>query len=502
MLPALLETQKAAITVVVLLATFFVTLALGRILKRRAGVQLGVLYKLFCLAVAFYAALATYGFHANIRTHLGALVVLLSTGVLIALLDRYLWDMYFEERRQTPIPKFLRHVVALVIFLITLLFVLNMGYHAEAELRGLLAGSSIVAIVLAFAMQNLLGGMISGISLQISRPFRVGDWLQIGERFAEVMEMSLDTTRLRTNDDVYLDVPNNEFVRQTIINLHYPTPRHAMRLRVGVEYTTPPNRVKDALYRASSSAEGVLRDPPPRVFLVDFADSAVTYEIKYWIADHAHFNDINDAIHTNIWYEFKRQRITIPFPARTLHVQRRHAGPPVHEGHAEARAILRGEPLFQCLPDGRIDGLLKQSLLNHFGRGERMIEEGARGESMFILLRGTAHVSVAKNGSTIRVGVLRSGDCFGEMSLLTGERRMATVRADGDCYVMEIGKPLMAEVLRESPGCLDQLSALLAKRKMETEGIVKDATHPHNEEKKEREYTASFVDRLKTFFEL
>jgi CRP-like cAMP-binding protein len=89
------------------------------------------------------------------------------------------------------------------------------------------------------------------------------------------------------------------------------------------------------------------------------------------------------------------------------------------------------------------------------------------------------------------------------MSLLTGEKRSATVRADGDCYVMEIGKDIMGEVIRESPECLKQLSELLAKRRMETEGILKDAaTSSADQAAKEREYTASFLNRLKTFFAL
>ena len=112
-------------------------------------------------------------------------------------------------------------------------------------------------------------------------------------------------------------------------------------------------------------------------------------------------------------------------------------------------------------------------------------------------------VSVAKNGSTIPVATLRSGDCFGEMSLLTGEKRSATVRAEADCYVMEIGKDVMGEVIRESPDCLKQLSELLAKRRMETEGILKDAaSSAADQAAKHREYTANFLHRLKTFFAL
>src|SRR2546430_3491727 len=496
------DTQRAALTIGAFIGTFIIALAIGRFLKRRASVQLGLFYQLFCLTLAFYAALAVYGVQADWRNHIGAVALLLSTALIVALVDRYVWDVYFERKKQTPIPHFPRQIVALIVYLITLLMVLWYGYHASRWLTGLLTGSGIAAIVLGLAGQNLLSGIIAGMSLQINRPYKVGDWLKVGDTYGEVMEINWRSTRLRTNDGIYLDIPNNEIVKSTIVNLHYPTEVHAMRIRVGVDYNVPPNRVKDALTRAAQSAVNVLPEPKVRVFLVDFADHAVIYEIKYYMGNHSRINEISDAVRTNVWYELKRQRIRIPFPIRTLHLER-HAPRPVEEGHEEARAILRGEPLFQCLSDDQIDSLVKQSDLNHFGRGERVIEEGAEGDSMFILLRGAAQVSISKNGSTIPVATLSSGDCFGEMSLLTGEKRSATVKAEGDCYVMEISKDVMGEVIRESPDCLKQLSELLAKRKMETEGILKDlATSSADQAAKQREYTATFLRRLKTFFAL
>src|SRR5437763_1748462 len=101
MFAILFDTQRAALTVGAFIGTFFVALMFGRLLKRGAGVQLGVLYQLFCLTLAFYAALAVYGVHANWRNHIGAAVILLSTAFVVALVNRYLFAWYFETRKKT-----------------------------------------------------------------------------------------------------------------------------------------------------------------------------------------------------------------------------------------------------------------------------------------------------------------------------------------------------------------------------------------------------------------
>src|SRR5947208_16877157 len=108
MLSGLSEAQKAAVTIGVFIATFFVALSIGRFLKRRAGVRFGVLFQLFCLTVAFYAAIDVEGVRADWRNHVGSIFILLSTAFVVALVDRYIWDFYFDKMHQNPIPHFPR----------------------------------------------------------------------------------------------------------------------------------------------------------------------------------------------------------------------------------------------------------------------------------------------------------------------------------------------------------------------------------------------------------
>src|SRR2546427_3587693 len=131
MFNALSEAERDAITVIAFIGTFFIALGIGRFLKRRAGVRLGLLFRLFCLTLAFYTAIAVYGVHAPWRNHVGAAAILLSTALVVALVNRYVWDLYFEQKRQTLIPHFLREVIGGIIFLVALLFVLGFRFYTE-----------------------------------------------------------------------------------------------------------------------------------------------------------------------------------------------------------------------------------------------------------------------------------------------------------------------------------------------------------------------------------
>ena len=481
---------------------YLTLIALGRWLKRH-GVPFGLAYQIFCIVLALYVPMQALhlnlaGAHWNAARDLGAAAIVLGSIVGIALIHRFFWEGYLERKRDLPIPKFLRQLTALLLFVTTLLMVLNIGYGKD--ITGLVFTSTVAVGIIGFAMQDLLGSIISGIAIELGKPFRPGDWLFVDNTYAEVIEVNWRSTRLRTNDHVYLDIPNNMIVKNTIVNLCYPTRLHAMRIRVGVEYSAPPNHVKAVLKEATSSAVAVLPAPAPKIFLVDFADSAVIYEIKFWMEDHASYNDCCDSIRTHVWYGLNRAGIKIPFPMRTLQVER--ANRKGEEIPTVVKEAIRRQPLFKGLKEEESARLLAAARLVRFGAGECVIEQGASGSSMFVLIEGSAEVLVRRDASETRVAELGRGDQFGEMSLLTGEQRSATVRAVTDCETVEIDKAALAPVLQDNEELLASLSELLAKRRVDTESALASTNEKQTIIKKQREYAASFLAKLCSFFEL
>ena len=481
------------------LAMYLVLLAGGRWLKERVGMRWGVPYQLFSGALALYVAMTLTASDMWWRDAMGAATVLLCALLAISLTQRMVWELYFEQKRKIVIPRVVRDVVALAILSTAVLLILSVGFHIQ--IPGLLAGSGILALAVGLAAQDLLANVIAGCVLHFEKPFKVGDWLLFENRHVEVMEMSWRSTRVRTNDDLWLDVPNSQIARQTIANLYYPLRKHAMRLELGIDQTEPPNRVKDVLAHAATTVEHVLTNPPPQVFLKHFGEFANVYELRYWMEDHTMYNEVEDAVRTNIWYELQRHHIKIPYPTRTIHMEARPVE--VTEPHLEAvRIALRQHSLFRVLEEAQLQTLLASAGVHRYGRGEKVLEQGAGGDSMFVLVSGTADVSVTNNGTRTHLAALRSGACFGEMSLLTGEKRSATITATADCEVAELNRAMLAEVFRQQPQVLQEISELLAKRKVEIEGtLATQGTTPLAVEE-QREYTVGFRNQLQALFRL
>lgn len=492
---------------------YIAALAFGRWLKRTHAVPLGVMYQLLCVSLAAYVPLLalhtvehsggqaddfTKGWHNEGIRGFQALLIVLGVVFALQLLRCFYWQRWFARRHGAEAPKLLQQVFGFAVFCVALALVLKVAYGFQVDT--FLAGSGIIAVVIGFAMQDTLANIVSGIALQIGKPFRVGDWLIIEANRAEVMEMNWRSTRLRTNDDYYLDIPNKTVVSHTITNLSYPTKTHSNRIRVGFEYSVPPNLVRDLLRRAAANAPGVLEALPTKVFVKDFGDSAIIYEIKYNLDDERRFNDIEDAIRTNIWYEARRAGLSIPFPTRTIELRR--PAPDAGKVNSALRERLSRQELLAPLDDDQKNRLLEQAKILRFGRGEKVIRQDSEGCSMFVIVHGEVEVSLHVNGCDTTVATLHPGEAFGEMCLLTGEKRSATILAKTDCELWEIERAHLQPLLQENKALAERLSELLARRRMETEGILAAQTPPQVVEQKRHEYTMSFRRKISSLFEI
>jgi small-conductance mechanosensitive channel/CRP-like cAMP-binding protein len=498
-MPNLTETQSDLWLALAFPVLYCLLLLAGRYLKRRHGVPLGWLYHLLAISLALYVPARILNLHWSFLRHLGAAAIVLSATFLIALIEHYVFDLYLRQHQKRLVPKFFSELIRIVVLLVAGFVVLDIMY--DQTIKGLLFAPGIAAVVIGLAMQDLAGNVIAGISLQAGRSFQRGDWLLIDNRYGQVTETNWRSTHLRTADDVSIEVPNREIARQIIVNLNRPARPHAMRIPIFLDYAAPPTRAKDVLLHAVSNAKSVLADPKPRVYLKNFADHAVEYEIKFYLDNYEDYFDICDAIRTNVWYGLRRHGIKIPFPIRTVQLERPFRDKQ-QEVQTAARGILRQQPLFKCLSDPQLDALLPRGKVVHFGRGEKVIEQGHDGDSMFIIVEGQANVLSERNGFSSLLASLGAGECFGEMSLLTGEKRTATVVAHTDCELVEIAKPVLAKSLKDHPELLKELSDLLARRQMDTEGILAKNTSDTNLVTQQKKYAQTFLDTLRSFFEL
>ena len=173
--------------------------------------------------------------------------------------------------------------------------------------------------------------------------------------------------------------------------------------------------------------------------------------------------------------------------------------------HDALRAMLQQQAVFEAITNDDLNYLLENSATYLFGCGEDIIRETAAGDSMFVITSGRAAIIIG-GGATVpsQVAEFAAGDCFGEMSLLTGEPRSATIRAINDCEVLEITKPVFATIVEREENLLPRLSELLVQRKLETEGFTSRLRDRDNgpASDKEKEYKARFLKTIRSFFKL
>ncbi len=326
----------------------------------------------------------------------------------------------------------------------------------------LLTTTAVGAVVIGFALQDTLGNLFAGLAIQIEKPFRVGHWVQFGEREGQVQEITWRATKLRTKDGQFLIVPNSVISKEPVLNYSEPTIPTCIEVEVGASYGVAPNEVKRAMHEAMANSPHVMKAPEPQVEIKGFNASAVDYVARFWIEDYAVDRIARDQVRSNLWYTFRRRNIEIPYP---IQIQYDRVEEPIRTGRhiAGAAEYLSAVELFRPLgPEARI--ALARSADEHlFAAGEAIVRQDAAGDSMFVLMKGGASVVLEPSGQ--QVAVIPAGGVFGEMSMLTGDRRTATVRAIDDVVVLEISAKDFRELALANPGLLEHVSTIMGDRR-------------------------------------
>ena len=349
---------------------------------------------------------------------------------------------------------------AIVVGMFTAVAILVLGEKVFAT-------SAVGAVVVGFALQDTLGNAFAGLAIQIEKPFRPGQWIQVGDHEGLVTEITWRATKLRTKADTFVVVPNNVMSREAIVNFSEPVVPVRVAVEVGATYDKTPNEVKAAVLEAIANAPLALKEPTPSVLLTEFASSSITYQARFWVQDyatdlprdgpgpHGHLLQLQAAPH----------RDPVPDPGRVLsarsrRVLRRRSG----------RASSRRLPRCPCSPTCRRrirKELVAVSAERIYGAGDVVVRQGAEGSSMFVVGKGTLRVAIEPNDTEVaRHG---AGGFFGEMSLLTGRPRTATVSAVTDCEVMEVTADAFKRFVVDQPAVLEKVAAAVMLRQLELE---------------------------------
>ncbi len=476
--------------------------------KRFPAFRPRLTYHLWALALATLAALAFAGLDLEARLGtklLMAAVLVLSAVVLYALVEALVLLRPWNAELGPSMPKLARDVLGLVIVVAVALWAATA--ILDQPLAPLLVSSTVVSAVIGLALQDTLKNIFSGMALDLEKPFQPGDWLLIdGELRAQVIEMSWRSTHLRTKEGLDVYEPNANLSVSRLVNYGSGKRSVAFEIRIGLPYGAPPSEVKEILRQAAQSAPGVVHRPPTRVFVESFDDHAITYFLRVWTRRVGAVSRFRDGVNSRLWYALKRHGIDIPFPIRTVHM---HAAPDM-EKHRGEKALRKATELFSAVDIFRdldlaiVRRLAGASVRRLFDTGETLVEEGAPGRSLFVLERGAVRVLKADpelGGKQVELAVLGEGAFFGEMSLLTGEPRSATIVAREHTGVLELGKEAMAAALEEDPRVAESLSEALARRQRDTAATL-EGERGRAAAARAPADSKTLLRRIRTFFSL
>jgi len=408
-----------------------------------------------------------------------------------------------EKRLGYPPPKLLLNIITAVIILTITMAIF--AFVLNAPISGLVAGSSVVAAVIGLAVTRMIADVFSGVALSVERSYMLGDWLEIEMRsrpgsflVGQVVEVNWRATRLKTKADEIVVIPNSELARTKFINFSAPHRYYRAEVQVPLSHRVTPDRAKRILLAAVVSTAGVMIEPKPLIVLKRFETRGVVWSLLFWIADYSQDTQVTKAVQENVLNYLQVAGIELSYNR----VDQRQVSPKeVEQGSSAAREVLLSRIDFFAILGDQALGRIAEAMQRHeFEAQEFIVTQGEAGSSLFVVEEGLVSVLVEDGNGDLRwVAHIPPGGFFGEMALLTGESRTASIRAETQVVCYEIDKEILLPIFQETPELLDKVGELMTARKAQLTKAKKGAVASTPEEQHEKH---SLLQKMRHFFEI
>lgn len=245
-----------------------------------------------------------------------SLLLVWGTRKLSGILDKYILGRRISERgTRLAIVSIIKYIILVAGFI----FIFDSAGFNLGAFSWLLGA---LGVGLGFGLQNITSNFVSGIIILFERPIKVGDRIQVGGVSGDVVEISMRSTTIVTNDNISVIVPNNEFINGNVTNWSHNDRRVRFHYPVGVAYKEDPTRVKEIVLGVAKKHPGVLQTPPPDFWFVEYGDNALNFELVVWTSSYIQKPVVlKSELYYEIFKEFSHHGIEIPFPQRDIHIR-------------------------------------------------------------------------------------------------------------------------------------------------------------------------------------
>ncbi len=359
-------------------------------------------------------------------------------------------------------------------------------HRVGLNVTGIVATSAVVTAVIGLSLQATLGNVVGGLALQVDDSIREGEWIELENKTqGQVKKIRWRHTVIETRDWDTLIVPNGQLMAQSIKVLgkrNGETVPHRMWVNFCVDYRFAPTEVVRVVEEALRGApiDNVIPEPMPNCVCLDFVrdqhHSYALYAVRYWIKNLATDDPTSSAVRGRIYTALKRAQIPLAIPAAALflaHDEPERAERKRRRDIESKKSALAAVELFTRLSDDEKNALAERAKLAPFTSGEVITRQGMTAHWLYVLTRGRAQVRVRLDGSDDdrQVAVLEAPSFFGEMALMTGHPREATVIAQGEVECLRVDKTDFQDILQRRPEIAHEISGILAQRRVELEAV-------------------------------